>query len=173
MEDYSGTTPFGYAIKNGHEDLCIFIMQNKGFKVPKSIPKYSISKESPYVGLNFLLNNVVSLSEFELLKERKKLFLSSEKVKFEKGYSTQESHSPIYYAIEKNMTGVLYMLMESGFEDISNLFDALELEEIQWFLNLVNKSNILQIKNAKNKVKAALQLMNEIITSKKPKFKSK
>ena len=71
------------------------------------------------------------------------------------------------------MTGVLYMLMESGFEDISNLFDALELEEIQWFLNLVNKSNILQIKNAKNKVKAALQLMNEIITSKKPKFKSK
>ena len=52
----------------------------------------------------------------------------------------------MYYAIKHNMNGILYLLIEKGFEDISNFFDCLVLNDIQLFLNLIDKSEIKQIK---------------------------
>lgn len=112
-QDYSETTPYGYAMKNNHEDLCIFLIQ-QGNLIDVSIKSVVINSEHEYNQINSLQRFANSPEIEELFKQKSALEKLPNYRKIEENYCKLESYSPFYYAIKNNMQGNIYLLIVSN-----------------------------------------------------------
>lgn len=146
-QDCIGNTALAYALKNEREDLCIFLV-NQNSKINIQVNHLDQNPENELVKLNNYLadahKNKVLLKELEKYTEM--VGLSLEK-RMKEGFSKIDQKSPLYYAIENNMHGIIYLLMSKGFNNFIALSEALELKKFNIFqqlLDSVKKNTVKQ-----------------------------
>ncbi|CAI2365564.1 unnamed protein product [Moneuplotes crassus] len=168
VTDYSDTTPYGYAMKNNHEDLCIFlIQQNKIIDLP-----INSIVNNPDHELNKLANlsSYVNSPEMDELIERKKALESKPTYeKLEEEYIKLQPYSPFYYAIRHNMQGNIYLLIQKGFSQFSALSECIMQNKFNLFLSILDiaEKNIIK-ERANEEGKNLLHIYCEHIQESQP-----
>jgi ankyrin repeat protein len=149
--DYSETTPYGYALKNNHEDLCIFlIQQNQLIDIPIN---------SIVMNPDHQCNQIMSLQNFANSPKMDELFAQKAELdnlpnfeKLEEGYCKLEAYSPFYYAIKNNMQGNIYLLLQKGFSQFNALAESIMQGKLNLFISLLDvvKENEVQEQRTKD-----------------------
>lgn len=136
VKDYSGTTPFGYALKNGHEDLCIFMIQ-KGYSIPEVTPTLEEDEQEEINRCHKYVPLVISAEHFDLLEEyRKKL---SNKQLFDAKRLKVEYRSPFDIAMEHKMQGLIYLMIQKDIEPYPLLMSCVKHGNLDFLENLSEK----------------------------------
>jgi len=148
-QDYFNTTPYGYALKFHHEDLCIFFIQKENeVNVPVNEPTQNeehicnqIDKWSGFVNSSEIV---------ELFKKKEELEALSDIEKIKENYKKLKAYSPFYFAIKNNMQGNIYLLLQRGFDQFAALSESIIHNKFDFFIYVLDSIDIKKIKKWTN-----------------------
>ncbi|CAI2359252.1 unnamed protein product [Moneuplotes crassus] len=136
-QDLFETTPYGYALKNNHEDLCIFLIQKEN-DVDIPINELVVDDEHICNQLGEIRNMINSEEVMGLLDKKNELEGLSDKEQLDKEYKKLKAHSPFYYAIKNNMQGNIFLLLQKGFDQYSALCESIIHNKYNFFLSVID-----------------------------------
>ena len=136
-QDIFEITPYGYALKNNHEDLCIFLIQKEN---DVDIPINELVKDDTHIchQLGDIENMINSDEVTHLLEKKTELEKLTDIEQLNKGYKKLKTHSPFYYAIKNNMQGNIYLLLQKGFDQYSALCESIIHNKYNFFLSVID-----------------------------------
>ena len=145
-KDYSDTTPYGYAIKNNHEDLCIFLIQNENIA---DIPINEVvdNEEHEVHKLTKYKRCINSHEYYEMMDKKKELEKLSRIDQINEGFKKLKTYSPFYYAITHNMQGNMYLLIQRGYDQFAALSEAIIHNKFNFFISLLDSIDESKLKN--------------------------
>ena len=160
IKSIHGNTPFAYALINGHEDLCIFLIQSNS-KVNVDVFQAVLNKQNPLNQLSISeTENITDSKEvFEMMKEKKSLLKENEFVQEEKDLKKIKANSPFFYAINKNMHGNIFLMLQKGFDHFKALQEALKLSKYNLFFLLLDSVNTKVVKEVNAKKQSLLHTL--------------
>lgn len=128
-------TPFAEALSYGHEDLCIFLIQNNS-NIKIDVHYYVDNKKHPsFELLKCKEDKIISKEAYEEINRSNK---NEDEISFQNAFElgTQEtlSFSPFYGAIENNMHGIIYLMLSKGFDQFRALEESLIQSKYNVFL---------------------------------------
>jgi ankyrin repeat protein/predicted DNA-binding WGR domain protein len=136
-QDYFETTAYGYALKNNHEDLCIFLIQQEQ-NVDTPINEIVEDKTHVCNMISQAKGYINSAEVEELLEKQKELDKKNRIDQIEEGYMKLKSYSPFYYAIKNNMQGNIYLLLQKGFDQYSALAESIIHNKYNFFISVLD-----------------------------------
>lgn len=143
--DYSETTPYGYALKNNHEDLCIFLIQKEN---QVDIPINEVVEDPEHI-----CNQLSQLSQFvnshevdDLIKKRQELQKLSNIEQLDCKFKKLQTYSPFYYAIKHNMQGNIYLLLQKGFDQFAALSESIIHNKFNFFISVLDSIDTKNLK---------------------------
>ena len=84
------------------------------------------------------------------LKNRNKLESMKNAEQLEHGYSMLKPYSPFFYAIQNNMQGNIYLLIQKGFNQVNALQESIMQNKFNLFLSILDVVDKEAIKDYKN-----------------------
>lgn len=148
-QDFFETTPYGYALKNNHEDLCIFLIQQEN---EVNVPINEVVEDDTHI-CNQLTNlsNYVNPHEIDdLIEKRTELLKLTDVEQIKEGFKKLRTYSPFYYAIKHNMQGNIYLLLQKGFDQFSALAESIIHNKFNFFVSVLDSVDTKGLKKQTN-----------------------